>query len=148
MKRFKNYLKEKLRNWLEINTIDQNLNLLEQKTNNHNKIINTNIFDINNRIDFTNKILQDKFSHFQDSVNTLHRTVKNAIHIGTDVRVNEREHSWAVVCIEGKMNLVKFVDLGRNDARYVLDFLKQFDAGRHCIDAPYKEMFYDGLFKF
>lgn len=56
--------------------------------------------------------------------------------------------SWAVICVEGNINIVKFIDLDTKDARDVLDFLKHFEAGRHCIDVPYKEMFYDGLFKF
>jgi hypothetical protein len=46
------------------------------------------------------------------------------------------------------MNFVKFIDLGRSEARDVMMFLKQFEVGKHCIDSPYKEMFYDGLFKF
>ena len=72
------------------------------------------------------------------------------MHIGTDVREynNDREHNWAVICVEGKVNIVKFVDLNRNDSRYVLDFLKQFEAGKHCIDTPRKELFYNEMFKF
>jgi len=32
--------------------------------------------------------------------------------------------------------------LGGQNAREILDFLKNFEAGKHCIDTPYKEMFY------
>ena len=46
------------------------------------------------------------------------------------------------------MDVVKFVDLSGKNMREVLHFLKQFESGSYCIDTPYKEMFYDGLFKF
>lgn len=95
----------------------------------------------------TRKDLGNQISYFQESVNTLHNTVENVVHIGTDIRVNERGYSWAVVCIEGKMNIVKFIDLDRKNAREIFEFLKHFEAGRHCVDTPYKQMF-DGLFKF
>jgi hypothetical protein len=128
--------------------IDKLINLLDKHINN-----NDNTFTELRKITYslnsgTRKEIEQKISHFQESVNTLHNTVENVVHIGTDVRVNERERSWSVICIEGKMNIVKFVDLDSRDARSILDFLKHFEAGRHCIDTPYKEMFYDGLFKF
>jgi len=81
------------------------------------------------------------------AIDILHDTIESVVHIGTDVH-RSNGHSWAVVCIEGKMNLVKFVDLERRDARDVLGFLKQFEAGRHCIDAPMTSFFYDNLYKF
>lgn len=104
-----------------------------------------------NVVDDKFKQLNSRVSHFQESVNVLHNTVENVVHIGTDVCVNHnnREHSWAVICVEGKMNLVKFVSLADSrDAINILDFLKQFEGGKHCIDTPYKGMFYDGMFKF
>lgn len=114
----------------DITNCENNINRHEKNINNHNNLI----------------------SQFDDKVETIHNTVENVIHIGTDVRQTGygscKEHSWAVVCIEGKMNIVKFVDLDRSDAREVLHFLKQFEAGRHCIDAPCKEMFLEGLWKF
>lgn len=145
MNKFKLWLKTKLRNYLEI---DSNVESIKNEINN-NESTNKAQFDLLNKwINNTHRNLKTDISHFQESVNTLHRTVENVVHIGTDVRFNEREHSWAVVCIEGKINIVKFVDLNRNDSRYVLDFLKQFEAGRHCVDTPHKELFYDGIFKF
>lgn len=83
----------------------------------------------------------------KDRIDILHDTVENVVHIGTDVRVSDKEHSWAVVCIEGKMNVVKFVDLNGKNTREILSFLRNFEAGRNCIDTPYKEMIEEGLFK-
>ena len=112
---------------------------------------NENQFDnLNDWLKNKHKNIKNDISHLQESMKILHNTVENVVHIGTDVRENysNSEHSWAVICVEGKINIVKFVDLNRNDSRYVLDFLKQFEAGRHCIDTPYKNIFIDGLYKF
>ena len=122
-------LKYKLKSWLDVDICENSIELL----NNTTKNINSEI------------------SHFQESVNTLHNTVENVVHIGTNVhKTNQynQERSWAVICIEGKLNIVKFVSLDRDNAMDILKYLKQFEAGRHCIDHPYKELFYDELFKF
>lgn len=56
--------------------------------------------------------------------------------VGVDVGFRGEEHSWAVVCIAGKPEYVKFIPLNYGDARRVLDFLKQFRYSRHVIDSP------------
>ena len=113
------------------------MNWYAKTTNRTLENIKTDIKDLNNRI-----------MHQQDSIDKFHTTIQNVVHIGTDVRYQEYGHSWAVVCVEGNINIVKFVDLDRKDAREILDFLKHFEAGKHCVDSSYKQMFLDGLFKF
>jgi len=147
MAKLKNWIRSKLIEYLGINDL---VNLFDKHIDNNDnafrELTNT-IYNLNNS---TRRELTNDISHFQESVNVLHNTVENVVHIGTDVtrHPSSVNKSWAVVCIEGKINIVKFVDLDRNNAREILDFLKHFEAGRHCIDTPYKEMFYDGLFKF
>ena len=85
-------------------------------------------------------------TYTKESIDRIHRTVESVVSIGTDVHIHDYTNSWAVVCIEGNVNMVKFVDLRRGEARDVLRFLKQFEVGKHCIDTPYKEMFNDNLF--
>lgn len=136
MKKFKRWMRNKLRKFLYIDDLESSLSEFNAYFQTSKSNLEYEIRKINKNI-----------SHFQDSVNVLHNTVENVVHIGTDIR-HEGKGSWAVICIEGKMNIVKFVDLDRKDARDVMMFLKQFEAGRYCIDTPYKEMFYDGLFKF
>jgi uncharacterized protein YebE (UPF0316 family) len=146
MNKFKNWLRLKL---IEFLGVDRLTNILDKHIdNNDNTFSELRNLTYNLNYNTRNDLKQD-ISHFQESVNVLHNTVENVVHIGTDVRRNGYDgHSWAVVCVEGKMNIVKFMDLDRKNAREILDFLKHFEAGRHCIDTPYKEMFYDGLFKF
>lgn len=144
MNKIKTYIRNKLIRFLGIDLLHDNFNKHIENNINAFKSQTETIYNLNNstRNDLTNQI-----QYFQDSVNVLHNTVENVVHIGTDVR-QYNGSSWAVICIEGNMNVVKFVDLGRNDIREVLHFLKQFEAGKHCIDTPYKEMFNGELFKF
>lgn len=128
--KLKTKLKTKLRKWLEIELLEKDFTYYKDK-------IDRDLFNKENDIQYNS-----------DSIKILHNTVENVVHIGTDVRRHNDAHSWAVVCIEGKMNLVKFVDLNRNNAMDILHFLKQFEGGRNCVDAPCQEMFYDGIFKF
>lgn len=164
MKKIKNWLKHKLTKFLGIDILESDLDMviklwkqdnaqLEksirslEKNQINSEIENSETFNnIQKRIDDTNTAFGNKTSHLQNSIDVLHNTVENVVHIGTDVHRENTGHSWAVVCIEGKMNIVKFIDLHRRDARDILDFLKHFEAGRHCVDYP-SSMFYDGLFK-
>lgn len=125
----KSKIKLKLRDWLEVSNLEKELD--KHKENTYRKITR-NENDINYNL---------------QAINTIHTTLENVVHIGTDVRPYGG-HSWAVICIEGKMNMVKFVDLDRADARDVLHFVKRYEGGRHCIDAPQSEFFYEGMFKF
>lgn len=141
MNKLKNYIRNKMMDFLGINELVNLFDKYIDTNDNTFQEINRNMYKLNTECN-------NKISHFQDSVNVLHSTVENVVHIGTDVRHNTNEHSWAVVCVEGKMNIVKFVSLERKDGIHMLDFLKQFEAGKHCIDTPYKEIFNNGLFKF
>lgn len=125
---------------------------LEQELIDYKKETNKNIFNHERNLQWCSEqfdIHKKQISQFDDKVETIHNTVENIVHIGTDIKQysNNREYSWAVICIEGKMNIVKFVDLDRNNAIDILHFLKQFEAGSYCIDTPCKGMFND-LWKF
>lgn len=42
--------------------------------------------------------------------------------VAVDVGFHDSEHSWAVVCIAGRPEYVKFIPLSRADARTVMNF--------------------------
>lgn len=123
MKRIKRWLMLKLIEILGIDSLSDNLYNL--KTSYDNQLNCMNI-----------KINQ----HYND-IYTLNKTIKNIVSIGTDINLQPTNNSWSVICIEGKINIVKFIDLNNNDARHILEYLKQFELGRHCIDTPNKYMF-------
>ena len=149
MNKIKSWIRVKLREFLGVGDIESNFK-------DHETFQNIRFADVekdmNDKSSYLRKLInnsENNILHCQESVNILHNTIENIVHIGTDVVVNPNYgRSWSVVCIEGKLNIVKFVDLDRRDEMEVLKFLKQFEAGKHCIDAPHKEFFMEGLFKF
>lgn len=150
MGNIKDYIRDsiryKLTRFLGIDTV---VRMLERHTDNNDDSfheLTSLAYDLNKN---TRADLNSQISHFQESVNILHNTVENIVHIGTDVdaRLNNN-HSWAVVCVEGKINIVKFVPLDHRSAKDILDYLRQFEGGRHCIDTPIGFRLQDELFKF
>jgi len=66
------------------------------------------------------------------------RKMMNSItDVGVDVGFHSVDHSWAVVCIQGRPEYVKFVPLEHRDATDVLRFLKQFEYSNKVIDSPF-----------
>lgn len=58
------------------------------------------------------------------------------VDIGVDVGFCSNDHSWAVICIAGRPEYVKFLPLTGGDARDVLSFLKRFEYSKRIIDSP------------
>lgn len=138
-------LRLKLRLFLGVSDLEENFT--EYKHSNDREIFNHNMnlkwcgeqFEIH----------KNKFGVQNDKIEALHNTLQNVVSIGSDItnRQYDMSGSWAVVCIEGRYNVVKFVDLRGQYGRDILHFLKQFEAGRYVIDAPMgffsKDMFVD-----
>ena len=126
-------LKHKLMKWLEIEQIQYNLKEYIRQNN-------KDIFNHESNIKNCEKLICEQ----QEQINALNRTLQSIVSVGTDVdsrRPTEGSRSWAVVCIEGRYNIVKFIDLQGQDYRSILDYLKQFECSRRVIDTPYKQMF-------
>lgn len=119
MTKIKQWIKNKLIKFLNIDGLVELLDKHIDNNDNSFKDIRSLVYDLNDR---TLKKVQQDISHFQQSVNTLHNTVENVVHIGTEVNYNCSEKSWAVICIEGKINVVKFIDLDRKYIIEILDF--------------------------
>ena len=56
--------------------------------------------------------------------------------VAVDVGFHDSERSWAVVCVEGRPEYVKFIPLSGADARTVMNFLRQFQYSRLIVDSP------------
>lgn len=69
--------------------------------------------------------------------------------VGVDVGFTDNEHSWAVICIAGKPEYVKFLPLTHKDAHGILNFLKQFQYSKQIIDSPiaFRRIVEDRFFK-
>ena len=57
--------------------------------------------------------------------------------IGVDVGFHSDDHSWAVVCIKGHPEYVKFMPIHGEDAKDIIDFLKQFQGSNQVVDSPF-----------
>lgn len=71
-----------------------------------------------------------------NEINQLKREVsflKSLVDIGVDV--HQRTPSWAVICLKGKQEYVKFYGADDNTIQEILHFLRQFN---NCgiVDAP------------
>jgi len=112
----KQWIKDKLREFLGIDDLQNDYNLLYSEyirlLDSHNEYINLNR-DVIRRNDAIVK-------QFDISVDHLPR----------------EDRSWAVVCINGKPEYVKFVDLSGKDARSIHDFLRRFEGTNMTIDSP------------
>ena len=105
------------------------------------------------RINHIERTIDDSVHRFRmasvqlgDAENQLHNAEKEVeecrklltqlVDIGVDVGFHTEEHSWAVICLAGHPEYVKFLPLTHRDARGILDFLKQFQYSRQVIDSP------------
>jgi hypothetical protein len=69
--------------------------------------------------------------------------------VGTDIGLYSDDHSWAVICIHGKVDYVRFIDMRREDVMTITKFLKNFEYSNRVTDSPlnYKVMLEDMIIK-
>ena len=126
-------IKEKIKEWLfssEMLRIKQLEKQIEESTN---------------RL----RLASIQLGNSEKEIEECRRLLTQFVDIGVDVGFHSDDHSWAVVCIAGKPEYVKFMPLVHKDAKCVLDFLKQFQYSRQVIDSPFafREMVRDRIFK-
>lgn len=111
------WLKEKIKQWLIKEVLKEEIQKLNQAQACYNRASCLCEESLEN-----NREMQKMFNEITD--------------VAVDVNMGRNEHSWAVVCIAGKPEYVKFIPLNRNDARSVIDFLNQFQYSKHIVDSP------------
>lgn len=126
--KLKEWVRTKLIKFLHVNDVREHCNRLDERINSTNNDLN---------------YVGQKLKLTQEELDIVKNTLRNIVSVGADVvpANMSRDSSWAVVCIEGNCNIVKFIDLKGKDFHYILDVLKQYDGSRMCIDAPPTSMF-------
>ena len=125
------WLKEKIKQWLVKEVLKEEIQKLNQAQACYNR---ANILCEQSLK--TNREMQKMYNEITD--------------VAVDVSFQGEEHSWAVVCIAGKPEYVKFIPLSSSDARTVIEFLKKFQYSKHIIDSPLgfrhmlNDCFYEG----
>ena len=66
----------------------------------------------------------------------IQKMVNEITDVGVDVGYYN-DSSWAVVCMAGKPEYVKFMPLTGEDARTVIEFLKHFKYSNCVVDSPF-----------
>lgn len=80
----------------------------------------------------------------------MHKMYNEITDIAVDVGTLKEEHSWAVICIAGRPEYIRFIPLkDRHDAKMIIDFLKQFQYSKYIVDSPmgFRDMISDYLYE-
>lgn len=123
-------LKDKIVKWLFLEEINR-ISSLEEKYKESAQWMNTadRMYSLSAEV---KKDCEDS----QRELEECRKLLNQICDVGVDVGIRGEEHSWAVVCVAGRPEYVKFVPLNRGDARQVMDFLKRFQYSRRVIDSP------------
>lgn len=127
IKRFIMKLKIKFKKWIfkeELNDIKEIKEWYEEALN---KINNT-----------TERLYDAEIQHkkSQQLLSDCHKFMNSICDVGTDIGFRSDDHSWAVICIHGKMDYVKFVDMRQKDIQSIVNFLRNFEYSNRVTDSP------------
>lgn len=120
-------LKEKIRKWL-LEILQPDIDALKNEINESTTELR---FAKNN---CNEAALQCQISIQQNE--EMKKMYSRITDVAVDVGFHDVEHSWAVVCVEGRPEYVKFIPLSGADARTVMNFLRQFQYSQPIVDSP------------
>lgn len=126
--KLKDKIRDKLRRWL----LEDDLFQVEAAKKSYK--------DAEERYRYANIQLSDATVTYKNSyklIDDCHKMMNSMIDVGTDIGFYSDDHSWAVVCIKGHPEYVKFIPLSHRDAHEVLEFLKHFKYSDRVIDSPF-----------
>ena len=72
-----------------------------------------------------------------NEVNKMKSLYQQITNVGVDVDYYGK-NSWAVICIDGHPEYVKFVDLKESEARDIKNFLRRFEKSNVVVDSPFR----------
>ena len=114
------WIKEKLKGWLFASEI-QRMNSVEKT-----------VEDAIHRF----RMASVQLDNAAKEVEECRKLVAQLVDIGVDVGFHTEEHSWAVICVAGRPEYVKFLPLNGENTREVINFLKRFQDSHRIIDSP------------
>lgn len=106
-------LKEKIRKWL-LEILQPDIDALKNEIDESNTTLKIAQGNCNEAA------LQCQISIQQNK--EMKKMYNQLTDVAVDVGFHDSEHSWAVVCIAGRPEYVKFIPLSRADARTVMNF--------------------------
>lgn len=132
-------LKNRIKNWL----LADELKDIQELKNQYEHIIK--IYDHSEAL-----LTEARKEHMKsrDIIVDCHKYMNSICDVGTDIGLYN-DHSWAVICIHGKIDYVRFIDMRREDVMTITKFLKNFEYSNRVTDSPlnYKVMLEDMIIK-
>lgn len=122
-------LREKLKNWLfkdELLALNDAISKYEEACDEHKKA------------NVTAKIAKADLDAAQKDIVYSKKLINQLMDVGVDVGFKSDDHSWAVICIQGHPEYVKFMPLTHQDVYHVMQFLKQFQYSNRVVDSPFR----------
>ena len=126
--KIKDKIRDKLRQWL----FSEELSKFETAEQNYKEAE-----DLYSRSAGYLNAAKDEYTWSLKMVDDCYKLINSMMDVGTDVGFCSDDHSWAVVCIKGHPEYVKFIPLSHKDTRGVLDFLKHFKYSDRVVDSPF-----------
>jgi hypothetical protein len=132
-------IKEKIKNWLFADELKD----IQELKNQYEHIIK--------KYEYSESLLTEaRKEHMKsrDIIVDCHKYMNSICDVGTDIGLYN-DHSWAVICIHGKIDYVRFIDMRREDVMTITKFLKNFEYSNRVTDSPlnYKVMLEDMIIK-
>ena len=130
-------LKEFIKKWL----LSEELHIIDQLKSEYSNCID--VYEkANSTLSNSQVRLREAFLKLNEALylsDEARKMVGRFLDIGVDLHVDPRntKYNWAVVCVDGRPEYVKFIPLNNHDARSVLQYLKQFEYSKHTIDSPF-----------
>jgi hypothetical protein len=123
-------LKNKIKNWL----FKEDLQNLQNEMDNISRMFDTSIDRL--------REARDYYLDAQSSARSVHQMMTEMLNVGIDIHLKE-PHSWAVICIKGKPEYIKFINLGNDNktAREIMMWLRQFEGSNITVNSPFTNYF-------
>lgn len=141
-----NWIKKKLQLFLDIHMLYNKYDSL----NKYCHILEEQFKELrqkNDRVIVSNENFLNQFNSIHTKSNQVLATSQNILdqfNLSADLSPYEHHRNWAIICIKGKPEYVKFIDLAHRDARELQMFIKRFEGTNRVIDTPHSELFYRG----
>lgn len=126
--KIKDKIRDKLRQWLFSEELSK-FESAEQNYKDAEKLYNRSKLWLDGA--------RNEYECYAKMANDCHHLMNSMMDVGIDVGFSSDDHSWAVVCIKGHPEYVKFISLSHKDARDVMDFLKRFRYSNRVVDSPF-----------
>ena len=80
---------------------------------------------------------KEAYSDAQKLATDSNKLVNSLMDVGVDIELYPNDYSWAIICIKGRPEYVKFIPLNHKDARDIMIFLKHFEYSNRVVDSPF-----------